>query len=70
MYNRLYGARARVKRRNLEKLKEKEKKSDVGWKVANLTVSARGKQQRSGLPRRSWPSSPAKYSPQVPYPAT
>ena len=37
-YDKLYGVRSRVKRKVLRKLKEREKKLDIKWKVANIIV--------------------------------
>ena len=37
-YDRLYGTGSRAKRKVLRKLKEKEKKNDVRWKIANIIV--------------------------------
>ncbi len=37
-YDRLYGVKSRAKRKVLRKLREREKKSDVKWKVANIIV--------------------------------
>ncbi len=35
-YDKLYGVRSRIKRKVLRKLKERRKKSDIKWKVANI----------------------------------
>jgi IS605 OrfB family transposase len=44
-YDKLYGASCRVKRRVLRRLKERRKKSDLKWKLANIVVRvAREKQ--------------------------
>jgi IS605 OrfB family transposase len=44
-YDRLYGVNCRVKRKTLRKLKERSKKSDLKWKLANIVVRvAREKQ--------------------------
>jgi IS605 OrfB family transposase len=44
-YDKLYGASCRVKRRIFRKLKERKKKSDLRWKLANIVVRvAREKQ--------------------------
>ncbi len=37
-YDKLYGVKSRVKRKVMGKLKEKEKKSDTKWKIANIIV--------------------------------
>ncbi len=37
-YDKLYGVRSRIKRRVLRKLKEREKKQDIKWKIANMIV--------------------------------
>jgi len=37
-YDRLYGVRSRTKRRILRKLREKHRKDDVRWKIANIIV--------------------------------
>ncbi len=37
-YDRLYGVRSRVKMKILRKIKERRKKSDIKWKVANIIV--------------------------------
>ena len=37
-YDKLYGVKFRVKKKILRKLKEKEKKLDIKWKVANIIV--------------------------------
>jgi len=37
-YDKLYGVRSRVKRRVLKKLKEKRKKEDIKWKIANIVA--------------------------------
>ncbi len=37
-YDKLYGVKSRAKRKVLRKLKEKGKKSDVKWKIANIIV--------------------------------
>jgi len=51
-YDKLYGASCRVKRRVLRKLKEKSKKSDLKWKLANIVVRvAREKQYAIVLER-------------------
>ena len=39
-YDKLYGKKSRVKRKALRKLKERRKKHDVKWKIANLIVRA------------------------------
>ena len=37
-YDKLYGVKSRIKKKILRKLKEKKKKSDIRWKIANLIV--------------------------------
>jgi len=37
-YDKLYGIKSRIKRRILRKLKEREKKQDIKWKIANMIV--------------------------------
>jgi len=37
-YDKLYGVRCRVKRKVLRKLREREKKRDIRWKIANIIV--------------------------------
>ena len=37
-YDKLYGVKFRVKKKTLRKLKEKEKKLDIKWKVVNIIV--------------------------------
>jgi putative transposase len=37
-YDKLYGVNCRVKRRIFRKLKERRKKSDLKWKLANIVV--------------------------------
>jgi len=37
-YDRLYGKKSRIKRRIMKKLKERKKKSDIKWKIANIIV--------------------------------
>jgi len=37
-YDKLYGKRSRIKKKVLRKLKEKKKKNDIKWKIANLIV--------------------------------
>jgi len=37
-YDKLYGAKSRIKRKALRKLKEKRKKQDIKWKLANIIV--------------------------------
>jgi len=37
-YDELYGVKSRVKRKILRKLKEREKKLDIKWKIANIIV--------------------------------
>lgn len=37
-YDKLHGASSRVKKKVLRKLKEKKKKSDIRWKIANIVV--------------------------------
>jgi IS605 OrfB family transposase len=44
-YDRLYGVNSRVKRRVLRKLKERGKKSDLKWKLANIVVKAAREKQ-------------------------
>jgi len=39
-YDKLYGIDSRIKKRVLRKLKEKRKKDDVKWKIANIVVRA------------------------------
>ena len=39
-YYELYGARSRIKRKVLRKLKERKKKNDLRWKLANIIVRA------------------------------
>ena len=44
-YDRLYGVKSRIKRRVMKKLKERGKKLDIRWKIANIIVrTAYGKQ--------------------------
>ena len=44
-YDKLYGVKSRVKRKVVRKLREREKKNDIRWKVANIIVRvAHGKQ--------------------------
>jgi len=51
-YDKLYGASCRVKRKVLRKLKERSKKSDLKWKLANIVVRvAREKQYAIVLER-------------------
>jgi IS605 OrfB family transposase len=38
MCDKLYGVNSRIKRKALRKLKEKKKKNDIRWKIANITV--------------------------------
>ena len=37
-YDRLYGKKSRIKKRVLRKLKERAKKQDIRWKIANIIV--------------------------------
>jgi len=37
-YDKLYGVRSRIKRKVLRKLKERMKKNDIKWKIANIIV--------------------------------
>ena len=37
-YDKLYGKKSRIKRKALRKLKEREKKQDIRWKIANIIV--------------------------------
>ncbi len=37
-YDKLYGVKSRIKRKILKKLKERKKKNDVRWKIANIVV--------------------------------
>ncbi len=37
-YDRLYGKRSRAKRKVMRKLKERKKKNDIKWKIANIIV--------------------------------
>jgi len=39
-YDRVYGVKSRAKRKILKKLKERHKKNDVRWKIANIIVRA------------------------------
>ena len=39
-YDKLYGVKARVKRKAVRKLKERKEKLDVRWKIANIIVKA------------------------------
>ncbi len=44
-YDRLYGVKSRIKRRVMKKLRERRKKLDIRWKIANIIVrTAYGKQ--------------------------
>ena len=44
-YDKLYGVKSRAKRKALRKLKERKKKQDIRWKIANIIVrTAYGKQ--------------------------
>ncbi|MEL9941115.1 MAG: transposase [Ignisphaera sp.] len=44
-YDKLYGVDSRIKRKAMRKLKEREKKSDLRWKVANIVVKVACKKQ-------------------------
>ena len=37
-YDKLYGKKSRIRRKVLRKLKERKKKSDIRWKIANIIV--------------------------------
>ena len=37
-YDKLYGAKSRIKKKILRELKERRKKSDIKWKIANIVV--------------------------------
>ena len=37
-YDKLYGVKSRIKRKILKKLKEKKRKCDIRWKIANIIV--------------------------------
>ncbi len=37
-YDKLYGKKSRIKRKVMRKLKERKKKSDIKWKIANIIV--------------------------------
>ncbi len=37
-YDKLYGGRSRIKRKVMRKLRERKKKSDIKWKIANIIV--------------------------------
>ncbi len=37
-YEKLYGVKSRAKKKTLRKLKERKKKQDVKWKIANIAV--------------------------------
>jgi len=37
-YDKLYGVKSRIRRKILRKLKEREKKLDIRWKIANIVV--------------------------------
>jgi len=37
-YDKIYGTKSRIKRKAMRKLKEKKKKNDVKWKIANIIV--------------------------------
>ncbi len=37
-YDKLYGVKSRVKRKTMRKLKERKKKNDIRWKIANIIV--------------------------------
>ncbi|MCD6357881.1 MAG: transposase [Thermoproteales archaeon] len=51
-YDRLYGRRSRAKRKAMRKLRERERKRDIRWKVANIIVRvAREKQYAVVLER-------------------
>ncbi len=49
MYDKLYSVRSRIKKRVLRKLKERKKKQDIKWKIANIIV-------RTAYERDSMPS--------------
>ena len=38
IYDRLYGVKSRIKRKAMRKLKERKKKLDIKWKIANIIV--------------------------------
>ncbi|MEZ0394088.1 MAG: transposase [Desulfurococcaceae archaeon] len=44
-YDKLYGVNSRVKRRVLRGLKERKKKNDIRWKIANIVVRAARQKQ-------------------------
>jgi len=44
-YDKLYGVKSRAKRKILGKLKEKRKKEDIRWKIANIVVRAAHEKQ-------------------------
>ena len=37
-YDKLYGVKSRIKRKAMRKLKERKKKNDIKWKIANIIV--------------------------------
>ncbi len=37
-YDKLYGKKSRIKRKTMRKLKERKKKNDIKWKIANIIV--------------------------------
>ncbi len=37
-YDKIYGTKSRIKRKAMRKLKEKKKKNDIKWKIANIIV--------------------------------
>ena len=58
-YNKLYGVNCRIKRKILRKLKEKSKKSDLKWKLANMVVRV-AKEMRCAVVLERLGKNPAK----------
>ena len=58
-YDKLYGVKCRVKRKILRRLKEKKKKSDLRWKLANIIVRV-AKEKRYAVVLEKLGRSPAK----------
>ncbi len=46
-YDKLHGSSSRVKRKVLRKLKERKKKSDIKWKIANIVVRTAHEKQHA-----------------------
>jgi len=53
-YDKLYGVNCMVKRRIFRKLKERKKKSDLKWKLANIVVRVAKERQYTCCLREAW----------------